>query len=95
MRNGTLKSQEIVNFGSMIRERRRALGLSEEAFAERANRSDREVRDIELGKTEPLLGTALLLCNACGVDVGELKNFIPQADSTKHDSKKKGSCGDT
>ena len=42
-------------FGKMIRERRTAPGMTLEVLAERANRSDREVRDIELGKVEPKL----------------------------------------
>ena len=69
-------------FGKMIRERRIALGMTLEVLAEKANRSDREVRDIELGKVEPKFRTTLLLCDACKVDVGELQMFVPQDEST-------------
>jgi transcriptional regulator with XRE-family HTH domain len=73
---------ELERFGKMIRERRTVLGMTLETLAEKANRSDREVRDIELGKVEPKFRTALLLCDACHVDVGELKAFVPQEDLT-------------
>lgn len=54
--------------------------MSSEALAEKANRSDREVRDIELGKVEPRLGTALRLCEACEMDIGELGAFVPDEE---------------
>jgi len=69
---------ELERFGKMLRERRLELGMTVETLAEKANRSDREVRDIELGKAEPKLRTALLLCEACHVDVGDLQTFVPQ-----------------
>ena len=73
---------ELEGFGQMIRERRLALGMTLEVLAEKANRSDREVRDIELGKVEPKFRTTLLLCDACNVDIGELKEFVPQEELT-------------
>ena len=73
---------ELERFGKMIRERRTALGMTLEVLAEKANRSDREVRDIELGKVEPKFRTTLLLCDACKVDIGELKAFVPQENLT-------------
>ena len=71
------RSEETAAFGRMIRSRRKLMGMTAEQLAEKANRSTREVGDIELGKVEPRLGTALLLCNACNVDIGELKEFVP------------------
>lgn len=73
---------ELERFGKTIRERRIALGMTIEELAEKANRSDREVRDIELGKVEPKLRTTLLLCDACSLDIGELQAFVPQEDLT-------------
>ena len=73
---------ELERFGKMIRERRTVLGMTVETLAEKANRSDREVRDIELGKAEPKFRTTLLLCDVCKVDIGELKAFMPQDDLT-------------
>lgn len=73
---------ELERFGKTIRERRIALGMTIEELAEKANRSDREVRDIELGKAEPKLRTTLLLCDACELDIGELRTFVPQEDLT-------------
>jgi len=74
------KKNRVAAFGKMIREKRRALGMSSECLAEKANRSEREVRDIELGKVEPKLSTTLLLCNACEVDVGELEAYVPHEE---------------
>ena len=51
-----------------------------EELAEKANRSDREIIDIELGKNEPLLGTTLMLCKACELDMGELEPFVPNEE---------------
>lgn len=51
-----------------------------EELDEKSNRSARNIGDIELGKIEPLLGTALLLCKACEIDVGELKDYVPEDD---------------
>lgn len=66
----------------MIRKRRLELGMTIEDLAEKANRSDREVRDIELGKVEPKLRTTLLVCDACKLDIGELQAFVPQENLT-------------
>ncbi len=62
-----------------LRKRRRERGMTEE-LDEKSNRSARNIGDIELGKIEPLLGTALLLCKACEIDVGELKDYVPEDD---------------
>ena len=80
--NSIEKRKRKIKFGKMIRDRRKMLGISAETLAERCNRSDRDIRDIELGKREPLLGTALILCQVCEIDVGELKEFVPQGEPT-------------
>ena len=38
------------------------------------------VLNIERGTVEPKLGTALLLCTECGIDIGELEEFVPQEE---------------
>ena len=80
--NIKIRKSDLKRFGAKIRERRTALDMTLEELAEMVNRSDREIRDIELGKVEPKLQTALLLCVACQVDIGELKEFVTQEESS-------------
>ncbi len=68
---------ECFGFGRMIRTKRRELKMNIEELAEKCERSEREVRDIELGKCEPKLGTVLRLCKACDIHIGELEQFYP------------------
>ena len=69
-----------VDLGKRIRIMRQGLGLTAEMLAERVNRSDREILNIERGTVEPKLGTVLLLCTECGIDIGELEEFVPQEE---------------
>ena len=80
MKRKTEKSKELVQLGNKIREQRRKLGMTLEGLAEKINRSDKQVRSIEKGRAEPKIGTLLLICEACEIDVGELKAFIPRED---------------
>ena len=80
MKKSTTMYPELANFGARIRQKRRELGMTAEELAEKANRSDREILDIELGKNEPLFGTALMLCKACEIDMGELEVFVPNEE---------------
>ena len=68
---------ECFGFGRMIRTKRRELKMNIEELAEKCGRSEREVRDIGLGKCEPKLGTVLRLCKACDIHIGELEQFYP------------------
>lgn len=77
MKKSTTLYPELADFGEFVRERRKELGMTAETLAEKANRCDREILDIENGKTEPLFGTALMLCKACKIDMGELEAFVP------------------
>ena len=72
--------QNVRMFGCEIRMIRRGLGISAEALAERVNRSDREILNIERDTVEPKLGTALLLCTDCGINIGELEEFVPHEE---------------
>jgi len=80
MGNKAKTKNEFAEFGGMIRQRRRKLGMSAEALAEKANRSDKEVLNIERGEKEPKPGTTLRICEACNIDVGELKYYIPRTE---------------
>ncbi len=80
MKKSTTLYPELADFGEFVRQRRKELGMTAEQLAEKANRCDRQIIDIETGKTEPLLGTALLLCQACKIDMGELEAFIPDEE---------------
>lgn len=73
--------KEIKLFGKFIKERRHQKHMTDESLAEMCNRSDRNIRDIESGKREPKLGTALLLCQACSVYTGELEQFVPEEEA--------------
>lgn len=76
----TIVSKEIKLFGELVKERRCEKQMTDENLAEACNRSDRNIRDIESGKREPKLGTALLICKACEIHTGELEQFVPQEE---------------
>lgn len=80
MKKSTTMYPELAHFGELVRVKRKELGMTAEQLAEKANRCDRQIIDIENGKTEPLFGTALLLCQACKIDMGELEAFIPNEE---------------
>ena len=73
---------EIQNFGKYVHQKRERLKLTDEVLAEKCNRSDRNIRDIESGKREAMLGTALLLCRACEISSGELEQFVPEKETS-------------
>jgi transcriptional regulator with XRE-family HTH domain len=53
-------------FGSEVRRRRQALGLTLEALAHRADLTPHHLSNIETGKTDPRLGTVLAIAKALG-----------------------------
>ena len=59
-------------FGIVIRRRRHALGLSQEAFAEKAQIHRTYVSDIELGKVNLGIGIAEKLADALGQSLSYL-----------------------
>lgn len=69
------------DFGSLVREKRRAKGLSIEAAAARCGISGRGLSNLERGISEPLLPNLLTIAAALEIDLGELdtlKSMFPQ-----------------
>ena len=60
---------ESVEFGKLIRERRKALGLTQERLAMIIGTAERFIGDLEAGKETAQLGKALLAAKAVGLDV--------------------------
>jgi transcriptional regulator with XRE-family HTH domain len=64
-------------FGSLLRELRRAAGLTQEELAERARVGVRTLRDLETGRTaRPQRSTVDLLAVARDLDETERKDFV-------------------
>ncbi len=55
-----------------LRDRRRALGLTQEGLAERADLSTNYVAKIELGLKTPSLSTTIRLARALGMEVSDI-----------------------
>ena len=65
-------------FGVVVRRRRHRLGLSQEAFAEKANIHRTYVSSIELGKVQIGLGVAFRLAQALQVPLSRLTHDAEQ-----------------
>lgn len=63
-------------YGKLIKEKRKALGLSGELLAELSNRSDRALRSIESGDSTPSLNTVLNIAYALDMDLGDLNCLL-------------------
>jgi predicted ATPase/transcriptional regulator with XRE-family HTH domain len=63
-------------FGSQVRQRRRALDLTQEALAERAGCSLEMIRKIEAGRARPSRQLAALLAATLAVPVAEQAGFV-------------------
>lgn len=72
--------------GSVIRKRRNALGLSQEAFAEKAEIHRTYVSDIELGKVNVGIGVVEKLAAALG---RPLSSLLHEAEQEYNKPKKK------
>ncbi|MBI3320522.1 MAG: helix-turn-helix transcriptional regulator [Candidatus Omnitrophica bacterium] len=59
-------------FGIVIRRRRHKLGLSQEAYAERAEVHRTYISSVELGKVSVGIGVAARLARALGVSLSRL-----------------------
>lgn len=71
------KWEKTGEFGKMLKNKRQENLLTQESVAESVDCSERQVRNIESGKSEPKIGMALLLCRECGVNTSELETLIP------------------
>ena len=67
---------DILTYGKLIRKKRLDLGLTEEQLAEFSDLSDREIRNIEKGRSVPKLETVLKIAHVLQMDVGELSVLI-------------------
>lgn len=73
---------DILKFGKIIHKKRIQFGLTEEQLAEFSDLSDREIRNIEAGRSVPKLDSVLKLAHALNMDVGELSVLIKTEDLT-------------
>ena len=71
---------DILKYGNLIHQKRILLGFTEEQLAEFSDLSDREIRNIESGRSIPKLGTVLKIAHALDMDVGELSVLIKTED---------------
>lgn len=62
----------IIAFGQRVRSLRQKKGLTMETLAANANIEYRQLSDVELGKTNATLSTALAISQALGVPFREL-----------------------
>ena len=60
------------SFGQAVKSNRIARGLTQEELAEICGLSEREIRNIEYGKTEPRLGAVLRLGAECGININKI-----------------------
>ena len=71
---------DTLKFGNIVHKKRMFLGLTEEQLAEFSDLSDREIRNIESGRSVPKLDTVLKIAHALNMDVGELSVLIKTED---------------
>lgn len=64
------------DFRKIIRKFRIKNRLTQEEAAESIDCSDKQIRNIESGKSDPKLSTAMLLCEKYGIDLSELGNLL-------------------
>lgn len=65
-----------MKFGDVVYCHRKALGLSQEALAEKVDISARHVHNIEVGKSNPGLSLVLRLAVCLNIDLNELKQYV-------------------
>ena len=68
-------AEELKNLSTFVKSRRKALGLSQEAFAERSGLSLTLLRDIERKKANPTLSTLVKIAEVFDMSVAELLDF--------------------
>lgn len=69
-------------FGAVVRHRRKALGWSQQAFADRAGLSRSYSGEVERGVAIPSLATTLKIAAALGVPLSDLVAEAEGAEST-------------
>jgi transcriptional regulator with XRE-family HTH domain len=66
------KMDVLLHFGQRVREKRTALGLSQEAFADRCKLDRTYISGIERGKRNVALRNIKAIANALGITLAEL-----------------------
>lgn len=66
----------------MLRQRRRALGLTQEELASRSGLTTGTIRRTERGSTQPHRGSLVLLCGALGLAADDLNNRLAGQENT-------------
>jgi transcriptional regulator with XRE-family HTH domain len=74
-----------LEFGSQLRERRKAAGISQDALAEAAGLSRTSVVNIEKGRQGVSLGTLYRLADALACASADLLPRLPEADLSEAD----------
>jgi transcriptional regulator with XRE-family HTH domain len=70
------KMDVLLRFGQRVRERRIALGLSQEAFADKCNLDRTYISGIERGKRNVALRNIEAIANALGITIAELVHGV-------------------
>ena len=71
---------DVLKYGKLVHQKRIHLGFTEEQLAEFSDLSDREIRNIESGRSVPKLENVLKIAYALKMDVGELSALIQTED---------------
>jgi transcriptional regulator with XRE-family HTH domain len=66
----------LLRFGQRVRERRTALGLSQEAFADKCKLDRTYISGIERGKRNVALRNIEAIANALGITIAELVHGV-------------------
>ncbi|PZM11577.1 helix-turn-helix transcriptional regulator [Rhizobium tubonense] len=73
------------DFGSLIRQRRKALGWTQSELAVRCGTGERFIVDLENGKPTCHLEKSLIAARVVGIDLGDLKAGVGPADRIDDD----------
>ena len=68
------------DFGKNLRERRKAVGISQEELAQRAGLHRTVISDHERGRADPLLGSIVKLADALETSASDLCHGVGQRD---------------
>jgi len=79
-----------VALGSAIRQRRSALGISQEALAARSDLHRTYVADVERGNRNPSLESIEAIAKGLGISISELFRQVEQLQATESDDGCKG-----
>ena len=74
-----------MSFGSTVKRRREALGLTLEQLAERAGLSPNYIGTVENGRRDPSLSTVLALAKGLRVPPGELLGPVKELSADAYD----------